>query len=152
MKKQNKPKPKPSVIKELASQFEAELNKSMPVTVRKDGSLLYKNYVIKQNNNNNWALYYDGSKESIDEFYLKTCALMAAKAYQSTNLNRYFEIKRLDNKYWASYSDNQVYKKNIKTAKDSERFMILLNKLEDSEVQATHFKEAISRMFKWSFV
>ena len=77
---------------------------------------------------------------------------MAAKAYLSTNLNRYFEIKRLDNKYWASYSDNQIYKKNIKTAKDSDRFMILLNKLEDSEAQATHFKEAISRMFKWSFV
>jgi hypothetical protein len=150
MKKQNKPKT--AVIKDLASQFEAELNKSMPVTVRKDGSLLYKNYVIEQNNNNNWALYHAGSNKSIDEFYLKTCALMAAKAYQSTNLNRYFEIKRLDNKYWASYSDNQVYKKNIKTAKDSERFMILLNKLEDSEVQATHFKEAISRMFKWSFV
>ena len=150
MKKQNKPKT--AVIKELASQFEAELNKSMPVTVRKDGSLLYKNYVIKQNNNNNWALYYNGSNESVDEFYLRTCALMGAKAYQSTDLTRYFEIKRLDNKYWASYSDNQVYKKNIKTAKDSERFMILLNKLEDSEVQATHFKEAISRMFKWSFV
>ena len=150
MKKQNKPKT--AVIKELASQFEAELNKSMPVTVRKDGSLLYKHYVIEQNNNNNWALYHAGSNESIDEFYLKTCALMAAKAYQSTNLNRYFEIKRLDNKYWASYSDNQVYRKNIKTAKDSERFMILLNKLEDSDVQATHFKEAISRMFKWSFV
>ena len=150
MKKQNKPKT--AVIKELASQFEAELNKSMPVTVRKDGSLLYKNYVIEQNNNNNWALYHAGSNESIDEFYLRTCALMGAKAYQNTDLTRYFEVKRLDNKYWASYSDNQVYKKNIKTAKDSERFMILLNKLEDSEVQATHFKEAISRMFKWSFV
>ena len=150
MKKQNKPKT--AVIKELASQFEAEFNKSMPVTLRKDGSLLYKNYVIKQNNNNNWALYYDGSNESIDEFYLRTCALMGAKAYQSTDLTRYFEIKRLDNKYWASYSDNQVYKKNIKTAKDSERFMILLNKLEDSETQAQYFKETISRMFKWSFV
>ena len=77
---------------------------------------------------------------------------MGAKAYQSTDLTRYFEIKRLDNKYWASYSDNQVYKKNIKTAKDSERFMILLNKLEDSETQAQYFKETISRMFKWSFV
>jgi hypothetical protein len=150
MKKQNKPKT--AVIKELASQFEAELNKSMPVTVRNDGSLLYKNFVIKQNNNNNWAIYHAGSNDSVDEFYLKTCALMAAKAYLSTNLNRYFEIKRLDNKYWASYSDNQVYRKNIKTAKDADRFMILLNKLEDSEAQTTHFKEAISRMFKWSFV
>ena len=150
MKKQNKPKQ--SVIKELASQFEAELNKSLPITVRKDGSLLYKSFVIKQNRNNNWAIYHAGSNDSIDEFYLKTCALMAAKAYQSTNLNRYFEIKRLDNKYWSSYSDNQVYKRNIKTAKDSERFMILLNKLEDSEAHANHFKEEISRMFKWSFV
>ena len=77
---------------------------------------------------------------------------MATKAYQGTNLNRYFEIKRLDNKYWSSYSDNQVYKRNIKTAKDFDRYLILLNRLEHSKTQAEHFKEEISRMFKWSFV
>jgi phage tail tape-measure protein len=77
---------------------------------------------------------------------------MAAKAYTKTQLEKYFEIKRLDNRYWASHCDILVYKKNIKTAKDFERYLILLNKLEHSDALATHFKEEISRMFRWSFV
>ena len=77
---------------------------------------------------------------------------MAAKAYNNTQLEKYFEIKRLDNRYWASYCDTLVYKKNIKTAKDFERYLILLNKLEHSNALSMHFKEEISRMFRWSFV
>ena len=77
---------------------------------------------------------------------------MAAKAYSRTDINKFFEIKHLDNKYWASYSDNQVYRKNIKTAKDFDRFQVLLNKLELSQQETDRFKEKISTMFKWSFV
>jgi len=77
---------------------------------------------------------------------------MAAKAYSRTDINKFFEIKNLDNKYWASYSDNQVYRKNIKTAKDFDRFQVLLNKLELSQQETDRFKEKISTMFKWSFV
>jgi hypothetical protein len=77
---------------------------------------------------------------------------MAAKAYHKTDMFKFSEIKQLDNRYWASYCDNLVYKKNIKTAKDFERFLVLLNKLEDSEQKAQHYKEEISSMFKWSFV
>jgi hypothetical protein len=88
----------------------------------------------------------------IDQFFLKTCAIMAAKAWDRNDMQRFHSIKTLDTNYWTNYTENLVYKKNIKTAKDSDRFMILLNKLEDSEARVTHFKEAISRMFKWSFV
>ena len=77
---------------------------------------------------------------------------MAAKAYYKTDMFKFSEIKQLDNRYWASYCDNLVYKKNIKTAKDFERYLVLLNKLEDSEQKAQHYKEEISSMFKWSFV
>jgi hypothetical protein len=77
---------------------------------------------------------------------------MAAKAYNSTDMAKFFSIKRLDGKYWASYCDTMVYKKNIKTAKDFDRYLILLNKLEHSSAIATHSKEEISKMFKWSFV
>ena len=77
---------------------------------------------------------------------------MAAKAYSRTDINKFFEIKNLDNKYWASYSDNQVYRKNIKTAKDFDRFQVLLNKLELSQQETDRFKDKISTMFKWSFV
>jgi hypothetical protein len=77
---------------------------------------------------------------------------MAAKAYDASNMTRYHEIKRIDTKYWASFSDNQIYKKNISKAKDFDRYMILLNRLELSQEQTEYYKNEISRMFKWTFV
>jgi len=152
MKKPNKFKSKPKADKELASQFELEVKHSLPLSIQPDGSIVYKTYVIKQNKIGNWVLYHLSNRSEIEEFYLKTCALMAAKAYSVTDINKFMEIKRLDSKYWASYSDNQIYRKNIKSAKDLDRFLILLNKLEDSEDQAERYKTRISTMFKWSFV
>ena len=150
MKKQNKSKPK--AVKELASQFEEELNKSLPISVLPDGSISYKEFNIKRNDIGNWVIYNKNSRVIIEEFYLKTTALMAAKAYSKVNLNKFFEIKHLDNKYWASYSDNQIYKHNIKKAKDYEKYLVLLNRIEHSQERADYFKDKISTMFKWSFV
>jgi len=77
---------------------------------------------------------------------------MASKAYSKTMLTKYYEIKQLDTRYCANRCDSLVYRKNIKTAKDFDRYLVLLNKLEDSEHKTEHYKEEISRMFKWSFV
>jgi len=150
MKKQNKTKPK--AVKELAGQFEAELNKSMPISILPNGSVAYKHYIIKQTARENWAVCFKNNDTVVEEYHLKTCALLSAKAYDKNDLNRFFEIKNLDNQYWASYSDNQVYQQNIKKAKDFSRYIVLLNKLEDSQARAERLKEQISRMFKWSFV
>jgi hypothetical protein len=146
-----KTKPKAKVIKELANQFEAELKNTLPISIQPDGSIVYKNFLIKKTALGNWGLYNLHTKVLLDQYFLKSCALMSARAYSKTDLNKYFEIKQLDSKYWASYSDNQVYQVNIKKAKDFNRYMILLNKLEDSGARAEQFKEQISRMFKWSF-
>jgi hypothetical protein len=151
MKNTNK-KHKKVAVKDLAEQFANEFNKQLPVTVLPDGGIIYKKYLVKQLKTGNWALYNYNNKTTIEEYYLKTCALMAAKAYNNLNLTKFFEIKQLDNHYWANHADLQVYKKNIKTAKDFDRYMILLNKLEDTEYKTEHFKEKISRMFKYSFV
>lgn len=147
MKKQ----PKAKVVKALASQFEEELNKSLPVTVRADGSIVYKDYFIKIMKNGNWGLYNIRSKDQIDEFFLKTCALMAAKAYAHARIEKFLEIKRLDNNYWSNHSDSLIFRNNIKTAQNFDRYVILLNRLEESETQSNRFKEEISRMFKWTF-
>ena len=151
MKKHNRKPNKKQVVKELAEHFQSELDRKLPITVLSDGGAVYKDYLVKQTKDGNWGLFNYKNSTQIDQYYLKTCALMAAKAYSATNLEKFFEIKRLDNHYWASYSDNQVYRNNIKSAKDFERYVILLNKLEDSEYKTQHYKEAISRMFKWSF-
>jgi uncharacterized protein (DUF885 family) len=153
MKKQNKSRqPKKTIVKDLAEQFASDFTKQLPVTVLPDGGIVYKEFLIKQQTTGNWGVYNIRSKSLVEQYFLKTCALMGAKAYNSTNIDKFFEIKRLDNRYWASYCDLLVYKKNIKTAKDFDRYVILLNKLEDTETKTEHFKEQISRMFKWSFV
>jgi alcohol dehydrogenase YqhD (iron-dependent ADH family) len=149
--KNTKTKPKAKVIKELAQQFEEELKQTLPISIQPNGNIVYKSYLIKQNSSGNWSLYRLTNKVLIETYHLKSCALMAAKAYDHTNLNKFFEIKQVDNKYWASYSDNQIYQQNIKKAKDFNRYLILLNKLEDSGIRTEQFKEQISRMFKWSF-
>jgi alcohol dehydrogenase YqhD (iron-dependent ADH family) len=149
--KNTKTKPKAKVIKELAQQFEEELKQTLPISIQPNGNIVYKSYLIKQNSSGNWSLYRLNNKVLIETYHLKSCALMAAKAYDHTNLNKFFEIKQVDNKYWASYSDNQIYQQNIKKAKDFNRYLILLNKLEDSGIRTEQFKEQISRMFKWSF-
>lgn len=143
---------KAKVVQELAAHFEQDLNKTLPLSIQPDGSVVYKNFLIKINELGNWGIYNIQSRHSVDQFYLKTSAVMAAKAYNNTNLTKFFEIKHLDQKYWANYCDTLVYKNNIKTAKDFERYLILLNKLEHTEFLTEHYKEQISMMFKWSFV
>jgi hypothetical protein len=154
MKNSNKTKnkPKAKAIKDLAGQLEQDLNKTLPLAIQPDGSVVYKQYAVKKNKRDNWDLTYLSNSVVIDEYYLKSCALMSAKAYDKVDLNKFFEIKRLDTQYWASYSDTQVYQKNIKTAKEFARYMILLNKLEYSKERADRFQQQISTMFKWTFV
>jgi len=139
-------------IKELAESFKEDFKATLPITALPDGSLVYKQYLIKETDKKNWGIYHLESRTLIDEYYLKTCALMAAKAYNNTDMIKFFSTKRLDNRYWANHCDTLVYQKNIKTAKDLDRYLILLNKLEHSTTLTTHFKDEISKMFKWSFV
>jgi hypothetical protein len=148
MKKSNTSKKQ--LIKELAVQFEEDFKKTLPFDLQSDGSIIYNNFIVKKNTKGNWGIYKNNYL--IEEYYLKTCALLAAKAYSKTNLNRFFEIKHLDSKYWASVSDLRVYKKNIKKAAEFDRFIILLNKLEDSEYKTDIYKNEISKMFKCNFV
>jgi hypothetical protein len=144
--------PKAKVIQHLAETFEQDLKKTIPISIQPDGSIVYKSHYVKQVANGNWGLFNLNNKELIEEFYLKTSALMAAKAYAAIQLEKYFEIKRLDNRYWANYTDSLIYGRNMKTAKDFDKYQVLVTRYEHSAFLSEHFKEEISKMFKWSFV
>ena len=153
--KNQKPKTKQAktkVIKELATQFEEDFKKTLPISIQPNGSIVYKNYLIKINQQGNWAIHKHGVLDPLGTFYLKTSALMAARAYDKNDLNRMFDIERMDTDYRNNHTDSLVYANNIKKAKDFGRFMVLLNKLEYSQERTEHFKDKISKMFKWSFV
>lgn len=148
MKKTNKHK----LVKDLAIELISEVQSNLPVSVLPDGSVVYKHYLIKLSNAGKWGIYNIENKHLVEQFFLKTCAIMAAKAYDRIDIRKFLEIKQLDNKYWSNYSDTLVYKNNITKTKNTERYLILLNKLEHSDLLAKHCKAEISRMFKWSFV
>jgi len=154
MKNQNtkKHKSKEKVIKELAQQFEEDFKKTLPINVQSDGSIVYKQYTIRLDNQHNWAVHNPQVIDPIDSYYLKTSALMAAKAYDKNDLNKMFEIKRIDTDYRNNHVSSLIFANNIKKTKDFEQYKILLNKLEYSQERTEHFKDKISKMFKWSFV
>jgi hypothetical protein len=77
---------------------------------------------------------------------------MAAKALSTTNIEKANSIKLLDNRYWANYTDSLVFKHNLKLAKDLDKYLILLNRMEHCNDQVDYYKGEISRMFRWSFV
>ena len=151
MKKTKKPNTNKRAVSELAATFEEDLKKTLPITIHPRGSIAYQDYAIVKNKSGNWSLYNIKNKDLVEEFYLRTTALMAAKAYSHCKLEQFYEIKRLDNRYWAYFFDYQTSSKNIKNTKEFDRYIILLNKLEYSKELAEHYKEEISRMFKWSF-
>lgn len=145
-KKINKPK-----IQEIAGELDAEFKKHMKLSVLPNGAVGYKDYVVKQNKQQNWCICHVANLNVIDEFKLKSCALMAAKAYDTTSLNRYFEIKELDNQYWASHSNTINCKRFIKQSIPLDRYIIILNKLEESERREALYKDKITSMFHASF-
>lgn len=152
MKKPNRKPNKARVIKDLAQAFDSDMSKTMPVTVLPNGDVSYKDFIIKPTGHQTWGIYQHKGQELLNEYYLKTCALMAAKYYSACQLERYSEVKRLDTRYWACHSDSVIFKNNMKLAKELDRYIVLLNKLEDAESKAAFYKDAITRMFKWAFV
>jgi len=152
MKNQKPKQSKTKVIKELATQFEEDFKKTLPIAILSNGSIVYKQYIIKTNNTGDWCIYKPTVIDPIGSFYLKTSALMAAKAYDKNDLNKMFEIKQIDTDYRNNHTASLIFANNIKKAKDFSRYVVLLNKLEYSQERTEHFKEKISKMFKWSFV
>ena len=153
----NKKKHTPALSKvkvtELAENFGITLDKKLPFTMLSGGAVGYKSFIIKQTASGRWAVYHmHNLREPVGEYNLKTCALMAAKSYNATQIARFIEIKDLDSHYQASHMEHQVYQKNIKLAKDLDRYIILLNKLEESVIKTELYKNKITAMFHNAFV
>ncbi len=153
-KKRNRSKHKVKAqVSELAALFEKELSQLIDVTILPNNKgIKYKHYLITRLPNNNYGLFDLRSNDFIDQFYLKSSALMSAKAYHQNLMLKYSEIRTVDRNYWASESDILVYETRIKTAKDIDRYLILLDKLENTRFKNKDYKDTISKMFRWAFV
>lgn len=153
MKKYKKKTKKKNQVSDLAALFEKELGSLLEVTILPNNKgIKYKDYLITELPNKNYGIFDLRAKDFIDQFYLKSSALMAAKAYQFNKLQKYQEIKTVDRNYWAAHADILLYEHNIKKANDYDRYLILLDKLENSKQKYSIYKAEISKMFRWAFV
>lgn len=138
-------------IKELANYFDQELHQILPLKVLANGSLIYKNHFVKKLHNNNWGVFNVLSNDLKEQYHLKSCAVMAAKAFNNKNYNRCNELKLLDNNYWSNYNNSLLYK-NILPSVSDEKYQIILTKLEESIYQVDTSKNKIYKMFKHTFI
>jgi hypothetical protein len=144
-------KKRTKTIKELAKYFDEELQSSLPITILPNGALGYKNFLVKQLPNSNWGVFNVGNTDLVNQYYLKSCALMAAKFYNHKQVVKCYEVKDLDDGYWSNYSDSIIFKNNLVKVND-DKYQILLTRLEESSYQAKLYQNKISVLFKWTFV
>jgi hypothetical protein len=155
MKKHSKKKPQKlnsSKLQQLAEDFGLMYDKKVQITMLPNGAVGYKNFIIKPSKTGAWAVFYSHNLvEPVGEYNLKSCALMAAKAYNTVQINRFFEIKDIDNRYNTNYTEYLLCKQHIKIAKGLDRYIILLNKLEEADRKTQFYKERITTMFRNTF-
>lgn len=134
----------------LEQYLEAEFKNTLPVAVLANGSVVYKNFKIKQNKQGSYSLYRIGGN-LIDVFNLKACALMAAKYYSINSLTPYNEVKQLDEYHHKNSTDSEIFKHKYKTYKDLEKRDLALWRWELTSERAKRTRSQIEAKFKAMF-
>lgn len=140
------------IINKFAGYFDQELQITLPISVLPDGSLFYKDFLVKQLDNTRWGVYNIISKILVNDYFLKSCALIAAKEYNNRHYEKYHAVKLLDSKYASATNDAAVFKHNIAVVTDDEKYNIMLTRLEESSARSQHYQTIILRLFRQSFI
>jgi hypothetical protein len=143
---------KKTLINELAEHFDERMGSKLVISKLPDGSYTFKDFIIKRQYNQNWALYDTVTDNLLHEFFLVSCALIAAKEYYNIQFQSYQNIKYLDTRYRASYTDLMVFKRNISLTTDIDQKEIYITRLSESLLSSLHYKKTISRLFRNAFV
>lgn len=136
----------------LAKLYEEEKN-NLPLVPLSNGSVAYKDYVIKQNNQGYWCVYKSIGKrlDYVDQFNLKSSACMAARHYDRSNIMGANEIRNLDYGYWNNHMDSEIFKFRFKNTKDIDRRDIFLWRWQLTDQRAKFYKNKITMAFSHAF-
>ena len=136
--------------KQLEQFLEEEFEQKTPLALLPNGSIAYGPFLIKQNKKKEWQLSR-ANGILIDTFNVKSCAIMAAKIYGSSNFNKYSELKILDQLYFKNHTDSEIFKQRYTTTKDNEKRDLYLARFLQSEQHATYARQEIASRFKMMF-
>ena len=73
--------------RQLEQFLEEEFKKTIPIALLPDGSLAYKDFIIKKNKTDQWQISRARGLP-LDTFNIKTCAVIAARLYGSNKFER----------------------------------------------------------------
>jgi hypothetical protein len=143
-------------IKQVAKKLEKfleDVNDMMPLTILPDGSMAYKNYIIKKNKDASWSLsrIQNQSKILIEVFNLKSSALLAANYHRTNRIDLLIETKILDEHYWVNYNDHLTFKELYKKTKDLVKRDLYLWRGELTRDRADFYRNKISNAFATAF-
>lgn len=136
--------------KKLEEFLEEIFNKKVPVYLRKDGSLIYDDFIVKKNNNK-WELQRAISSYVLDTFNLKSCAVAAAKLYRNNNFKKYNELKILDDYYQKHATDAEIFEHKYKKTKEDDLRDLFVARYVESKQRKLYAKDQITNKFKSLF-
>lgn len=136
--------------KQLEQFLEEELKDKVLLALLPNGSIAYGNFLIRQSKNKEWQLTR-ANGTYLDTFNTKSSAIIAAKLHGASAFAKYSELKILDQLYYKSYADAEIFKQRYKTTKDSEKRDLYLARMSNAEQYATYAKEQIASRFKRLF-
>lgn len=136
--------------KRLEASFNEEVKKEIPMALLPDGSIAYKDYIIKSTKTKQFQVIKKGGVK-IDTFFLKTCALMGIDLYAKNRLSSYSEIKLLDQKYKNNIIDAEIFKYKFKNTKDPDKRDLFLWRWEITKNRANHARTEIASRFRSMF-
>jgi hypothetical protein len=134
----------------LKTFLDEEFKTRTPLLVLDNKQLLYKNFKIKESKSKKWTIRFLAG-HTIDGFYLKTSAAIAAKYYDSGNFKKLNELKLLDFQYWQSASDEEIFKHKIKITKDLDKLDIYVARWELASAKSKLYKQQIIDLFRLAF-
>jgi hypothetical protein len=141
-----------SAGKKLES-FYNEVKDTMPLTVLPNKAVGYKNYLIKSKKDGTWDLVkiFKSGTHVVDNFNLKSTAIISARYHEISNIQSLIETKELDNLYWTNHTDSVYFKYFYNKTQDPVKKDNFLWRHEITTQRATFYKDKISLAFRTVF-
>lgn len=139
------------LTKDLQKQIENELLKELPIRV-KDNCIEYNHFLIMQDKDGYWCLYNNiNGLDFLQRFFLRSCAIMAAKLYEKTKMQDFVTVKNLDSSYRNFANDIITFRHLIKKTNDDVKKDNYYFRLEECILKSKEMKRQIENLYRVIF-
>jgi len=136
---------------ELHKKLEHELLDELPIRV-KDNNIEYNHFLIMQDKDGYWGLYNNiNGLEFIQRFFLRSCAVMAARLYEKVKIQDFVTVKSLDSSYRNFSNDIITFRYLIKKTTDDVKRDNYYFRLAECILKSKEMKRQIENLYRTIF-